>query len=81
MPPLAEPIACPIYSEEVLSDTDAVPSAGAAPISRTCCIELLEAKPRPHTATPAAMIAKLPAPSAQMPAPVASKPIKSSDVR
>ena len=46
----AEPIACPTYRNDVLRDTEADASDGAAATRRTCCIELLEAKPSPQIA-------------------------------
>jgi hypothetical protein len=39
----------------VLSDTEAEASDGAVPTSRTCCIELVEAKPSPQIATDTAI--------------------------
>jgi hypothetical protein len=39
--------------------------ARAAATSRTCCIELVEAKPSPHTATEPAIKAQMPALNAQ----------------
>ncbi|MND07917.1 hypothetical protein D3C83_302160 [compost metagenome] len=42
---------------EVLSATDAPAAAGAAATSRACCIELLDANPRPQTPTASAISA------------------------
>ena len=65
----------------MFSETDAPANGGAAPTSRTCCMELVEAKPRPQTLTPNAIAESAPAPNAQMLTPASNATVKISDVR
>src|SRR5690554_6167680 len=55
-------------------------TAGTAPASRACCIELEAAKPAPQINEPIAAAAREPAPAAHTVAPVSIAEKKSSDV-
>src|ERR1700722_6776770 len=79
-PPNPEPIACPTYRNDVLSDTDAEASSGAAATRRTCCIELLEAKPSPQIAAAHPISGKKPADSAHPPIPASTNEMHNIDV-
>src|ERR1700722_9890977 len=78
-PPSPEPIACPTYRNDVLSDTEAEASVGAAATRRTCCIELLEAKPRPQIAPEHAINGEKPAERAHPPIPASTNEMHSID--
>ena len=53
-------------------------ACGAAPTSRTCCIELVAPKPMPQIATPIAITGSVPAPSDHTVMPVSTKAVASS---
>ena len=56
-------------------------SPGAAATSRTCCIELVEAKPSPQIATAIAIAGRMPAPTAHPDTPASSRQVNSTEVR